>query len=325
MDNVSIISPNAQWVVNNIAFWMGNDRFFLYNGTVQTLPCTLRQYIYTDINWSQSNQIVAGGNEGYNEVWWLYPSANSQVNDKYVVYNYLDQVWYYGTLNRTYWFDTPLQQYPMATFSIQTSYVYPAVDSSVTDIALINAFSYPSSGTVTIGSEQITYTSIDGNTLKGCVRGANNTTAASHEAYTQCAYSVGNQILFHENGCDDNSTSVSQPIYAYIESSDFDVDSGDHFGFVWRMLPDVSFTGSTSDTPLVNMQLKPRNSSGSAYSTAPNPSVTETASYPVEQFTEIIYTRVRGRQMALKVSSNSLGTAWELGAVRVDFRKDGRR
>jgi hypothetical protein len=325
MDNVSMISPNAAWTINNVTYWMGNDRFFFYNGTVQTLPCALRQFIYTDINWSQSNQIVAGGNEGYNEVWWHYPTADSQVNNRYVVYNYLDNVWYYGSMNRTAWLDSPLQNYPIAAFSVQTSYIYPAINATVTSIALINGYSYPSSGTVVIGSEQITYTGIDGNTLTGCVRGANGTTAASHEAYTQCAYSVGNQILNHEVGNDDNSTLTTLPIYAYVESSDFDVESGDHFGFVWRMIPDVSFLGSTSSTPSVRMGLFPRTASGANYQNAPDLQVLESASQPVEQYTELIYTRVRGRQMMLRVSSSDLGVAWELGAVRVDYRKDGRR
>ena len=114
MDNISIISPNSAITINNITYWMGDGKFYQYSGRVETLPCSLRQYIFNDINKDQAYQIFAGGNEGYNEVWWFYCSTNSNVVDKYVIYNYLDKVWYYGTMARTAWLDSGIRQFPMA-------------------------------------------------------------------------------------------------------------------------------------------------------------------------------------------------------------------
>jgi hypothetical protein len=113
-DNISTISPKAAITVNNTTYWMGREKFYVYNGRVETLPCTLRQFVFNDLNQDQAYQIFAGSNEGYNEVWWFYCSANSDVVDKYVIYNYLDNAWYYGTMGRTAWLDSGIRQYPMA-------------------------------------------------------------------------------------------------------------------------------------------------------------------------------------------------------------------
>ena len=263
MDNISVISPNCMITVNNITYWMGKDRFYIYNGTVQTLPCSLKQYIYDDINQDQNYQIFAGANEGFNEIWWFYVSLSSgnTVVDKYVIYNYLDHCWYYGTMARTAWYQTGTLQYPIAA-----DYNY--------------------------------------------------------------------RLLNHEFGTDDNSTSSTQPIYAYIQSSDVEispVDSGQHFGFVWRMLPDVNFNGSTTNNPQITIQLLPRQNSGSAYGNADSPQVqsannyTNIPEYTVQEFTGQVYTRLRGRQMAFRASSNTIGTAWQLGITRFDIKSDGRR
>lgn len=323
--NLSIASPNAAITINGVTYWMGIDKFYLYNGRVDTMPCTLRQYIFTNINRDQLYQITCGSNEGYSEVWWFYPSANSLVNDSYVIYNYLDNVWYYGTLSRTAWLDSPLRAYPMGAFSVQLSYLDGALSSTATSVTLLNGASYPASGTITIDSEQITYTGITGNTLTGCVRGANNTTAASHDAYAKVTYNVPNQIMFHEYGNDDQSTTVAQPIEAYVESSDFDIGDGHNFGFVWRILPDITFAGSTVSEPRVFMTVKARQNSGTNYAAADQPTVTRTNTVPVEQYTGQVYTRVRGRQMTFRIDSTELGVAWQLGTPRIDIRPDGRR
>lgn len=115
MDNISIMGPNTVITVNNVTYWMGTDKFYMYSGRVETLPCSLRQYIFNDINKDQSWQVYAGSNEGYNEVWWVYCSENSTLVDRYVIYNYLDRVWYYGTLVRTSWLDSGIRPNPMAT------------------------------------------------------------------------------------------------------------------------------------------------------------------------------------------------------------------
>jgi hypothetical protein len=261
-DNISIAGPNAVATANNITYWMGTDKFYAYTGRVETLPCALRQFVFNDINLEQSYQFFAGTNEGYSEIWWYYCSANSTVIDRYVVYNYLDQVWYYGTLGRTAWLDSPLRQYPMgATYS--------------------------------------------------------------------------HTIVFHENGNDDVEVSGQVvPINAYIQSSDFDIGDGHNFGFVWRMIPDITFDGSSTPSPgkpEVTFTVRPRQNPGAPYGTSDTPTVASTQSYngvryyTVQEFTEIVYTRLRGRQMAFKVSSNQIGCAWQLGAPRIDIRPDGRR
>lgn len=326
LDNISIISPKAATTAGDgITYWMGVDKFYAYSGRVDTLPSTVRQYVFTDLNKDQTFQIVSGVNEGFNEVWWFYPSSNSLINDRYVVYNYLERIWYYGTLNRTAWIDSALRPYPLASFSIQTSYIDTAINSSQTTISVLNGNTYPPTGTVTIDSEKISYTSKSGNTLTGCVRGAESTTAASHLAYSTVSLKVPNQVMFHEYQYDDLSAGTAEPIEAYIESSDFDIGEGHNFGFVWRILPDLTFSGSTANNPQVMLTVKPRQNSGTNYDAADMPTVTRTATYPVEQFTGQVYTRVRGRQMSFRIDSTELGVFWQLGAMRIDIRPDGRR
>ena len=257
-DNTSIVGQNAAATASGITFWMGIDKFYKYDGRVQTMRCDLRQYIFNDINLAQAGQIFAGTNEGFNEVWWFYCSAGSTTVDKYVVYNYAEDVWYYGTMARTAWLDTGVRDYPLAA----------------------------------------TYTK---------------------------------NLVNHEQGVDDNETATTTAIEAYITSSEFDIDDGHNFGFIWRILPDITFRGSSAESPQVTMTLLPLKGSGSGYTDpasqggSDNAAVTRTAVVPVEQFTDIIYVRVRGRQLSFKIESNQLGTTWQLGAPRIDIRPDGRR
>jgi hypothetical protein len=323
--DVSIASQNAVLTVNNVVYWMGRDKFFMYSGRVETLPCTLRQFVYSDINYDQLSQVVAGANEGYNEIWWLYPSASSETNDRYVIYNYLERIWYYGNINRSFWSGHSQRNNPIAAFSIQKGYLATAINSSVTTISLTDATTYPNSGTVQIGSEKIAYAAKSGSTLTGCVRGFDGTTAASHEQYTLVYLNVPNQALLHEVGNDDASVVPAVPIEAFIETSDFDIQDGQSFGYVWRMLPDLNFTGSTGASPSVTLTVRPRQNSGSNYTSADSPVVTRTATIPVQQYTGQVYTRVRGRQMAFRVDSTDLGVAWQMGMMRLDVRPDGRR
>lgn len=339
MDNITIISQNSAITVNGATYWMGFDKFYVYNGTVQPLPCTVRKFIFSNIDFTQQSQIVCGQNEAFNEIWWFYPSINSNVNDSYVIYNYIENTWCYGTLNRTAWLSSSLQQYPLAVFSLQQSYLSGNINSSTTSISLINSNAYPSSGIVTIDNEQISYATNSGNTLGGCVRGYNSTTAASHTAYTSVVYNVSNQILNHEFGNDDASVNPAQPITSYLQTADFDINGGDHFGYVWRMLPDFTFQGSTSSgNPQVFLTLNPRNNAGLPYMTGgdidnvADSTVTNTVAtplppntYPVEQFTGALYTRIRGRQINFYIQSSGLGVAWQMGTMRFDIRPDGRR
>jgi hypothetical protein len=325
MENISIASQNSAVTVNNVTYWMGVDKFYQYTGRVETLPCSLRQFVFTNINKSQIAQIVAGTNEGYNEVWWFYPSKNSNVNDSYVIYNHLERLWYYGSMNRTAWLDSPLREYPMAAYSTQNTYLDQAISSSATTITVLDGYPYPDTGVIQIGSEKISYTGTEGNSLLNCVRGFNSTTAASHAAYAAVMLVTPNQLVYHEYENDDQLLTVAAPIESYIESSDFDIQDGQSFGYVWRILPDLTFNNSTVDSPSVTLTVKPRQNSGSNYTSADSPTVTRTAQYPVEQYTGQVYTRVRGRQMAFRVDSTGLGVAWQMGMMRIDVRPDGRR
>jgi hypothetical protein len=257
-DNISIINQNAVAYVQGQAFWMGKDDFYYYDGRVQPLPCDLSRYIFDDLNFTQARQVFAGINEGFTEIWWFYCSEGSTTIDRYVIYNYGEQIWYYGSLARTPWVETGLEEYPIAA----------------------------------------TYS---------------------------------NNLVYHELGVDDAVSATPQAIDAYITSSDFDIDDGDKFSFVRRMLPDITFSGSTIDSPAVTLTLTPLKGSGSGYNSPASEggnssaAVTRSATVPVEQFTDQIYLRIRGRQLVFKIESDAVGVQWQLGAPRIDLRPDGRR
>ncbi len=257
-DNLSIAGPNVVSVANNVTYWMGTDKFYMYSGRVETLPCTLRQYVFQDINMLQSYQFFSSTNEGYNEIWWFYCSANSNTIDKYVVFNPLERTWYYGTMARTAWLDSPLRTVPMAA-------------------------------------------------------------------------GYNGQLIYHETGNDDGTTTPVSPIEAYCQSSDFDIGDGHNFGIVWRIIPDVTFDGSDTASPSLDFTVRPRQNPGTNYGSSDSPTITSgnnysgQRTYNVQQFTEYAYVRIRGRQMAFKISSNDLGVAWQLGTPRLDVRPDGRR
>jgi hypothetical protein len=257
--NISIYGPNAKAVASGVVYWMGVDKFYSYGGRVQTLRCDLRQYIFSDINQSQDKQVFASTNEGFNEVWWFYCSAGSNVVNKYVAYNYVEDVWHYGTMGRTAWLDSGLRDYPLAA----------------------------------------TYS---------------------------------RNLVNHEQGVDDNETGTALPIAASIGSSEFDIDDGHNFGFIWRVLPDITFRNSTGNlTPQCNMTLIPMRNSGAGFTTPASTNGTSSAQIqriataPIEEFTGQVYIRVRGRQLIFKVDSDRLGTTWQLGVPRIDIKSDGRR
>ena len=268
-DNISIASDRAWATASGVTYWMGNEKFYMYDGRVQNLVCDLRQFIFSDLNFNQLQQIFAGTNEQFNEVWWFYCSANSTVVDRYAVFNYVEKAWYYGTLGRTAWVDTSVaSNVPMAT-------------------------------------------------------------------------DYNNRLLNHETGLDDNATTTTLPIEAYITSSEFDIDDGYNFGFVWRVLPDVNFTGSTAGSPTMNLTLLPLQNSGSGYTRGVDPvasvtsdmsvagenafPVVRSTTVPVERYTGQVNIRVRGRQMSIKAASDQIGVQWQLGACRLDIRPDGRK
>jgi hypothetical protein len=272
-DNISIMGQNCVAVASGVIYWMGVDKFYKYDGRVQTLRCDLRQYIYGDINLQQSSQVFASTSEGFNEVWFFYCSLTgpdgtgtvtnpNTIVDRYVVYNYVENngegVWYYGNLQRTAWLDSGLYDYPIAT------------------------------------------------------------------TYEQ-------NLVYHEFGTDDGTTGTLAPIYSKISSAEFDIDDGDKFGFVWRMLPDITFRGSTTEAPTGTLTLIPMQNSGSGFNNPislggnPDATITRTSKVPIEQFTGQVYVRVRGRQMILQFENEQLGSTWQLGSPRLDIRPDGRR
>ena len=322
---ISVASQNAVISVNNSVYWMGLDKFYIYNGRTQTLDCTLRQHVFSTLNRDQIGQVIAGHNEEYSEIWWFYPGTGTQTNNLYVTYNYLENVWSYGSLRRSAYAFQGLRAYPMLSFSVQNSYLGSAIDASQDTISLLDATSYPLTGIITVDSEQIQYTGVSGNLLTGCVRGYNGTTAASHIQYTPATLYTPNQVMFHEVGWDDLSTGVPQPIECFIQTSDFDIGDGDSFAFVSRIIPDVKFLGSDASSPSVTLTVYPHDYPGSAYGTGDADTVTASVVLPVERYTEQVYTRIRGRQIAFRVASSDLGVAWQMGAMRLDIRPDGRR
>jgi hypothetical protein len=261
-DNISIMGPNAAVIASGIVYWMGVDKFYTYDGRVQTLNCDLRRFVFGDLNQEQALQVFAGTNEGFNEVWWFYCSTNSTAIDKYVIYNYVEKIWYYGTMSRTAWLDSGLQSVPIA------------------------ANYFP-------------------NTLTG-------------------------NLINHETGLNDNTTGTAVAIDAYISSSEFDIGDGHNFGFVWRVLPDLTFENAENTPagalPAVAMTLQGLANSGSGVTSTAAQPVSKSSTYVItEEFTGMIFTRMRGRQMIFKISSNQVNTCWQLGAPRIDIRADGRR
>ena len=257
-ENISIASQNAVAYANGVAYWMGVDKFYKYDGRTQPLPCNLRKFIFNDFNTQQYRQVFAGTVESYHEIWWFYCSADSQTANKYVVYNYLDNIWYYGTMDRTAWLDSGLRDFPLAA----------------------------------------TY---------------------------------NNNLVNQEEGVDNNELVDSAPIHAYATTAEFDLDDGHQFNFIWRVLPDITFDGSTTESPSAVMTLLPMQNSGSGYNSpasvggSNDGTITRSAVLPIEKFTGQLNTRVRGRQMVMKIESTGSGVTWQLGSPRLDMRPDGRR
>jgi len=258
-DNISIISPRSVVSASNIVYWMGKDKFYAYTGRVETLDSTLTLHVFNDINYEQSDQVISGTNEQWNEIWWFYPTADSNYNNAYVVYNHVDKIWFYGTIDRTAWLDSPLRTYPQA---------------------------------------------------------ANTTVTTTNNVVT-----TGSGFLYeHENGTDDDTIAMD----SYIQSSDFDLGDGDSFMLTRRIIPDVSFDGSSAVAPEASIQVRPRNFPGSTFSADPADTqrVIETS---VGVYTDQVFMRARARQMAFKIRSIDLGVQWQLGMPRLDVRQDGSR
>ena len=264
--NISIAGPNAIVGINNVVYWMGRDKFFTYSGRVDALPCTLRQYIFSDINYNQSQLFFAGTNNQFNEVIWFYCSSGSNEIDRYVIYNYSESIWYYGQLERTAWLDSGDFTNPIAV--------------------------------------------------------------------------AGGWLYDQENGVDDGQPNGAAPlpISAYIQSASVDIDDGDKYMLIRRIIPDINFTQSEQTNPVTGatntiqtiITVGVQNFPGAATATTNASGVTTarniiTATATVDQYTNQVFVRARGRQMSFRIESNNVGTQWQLGMPRVDARPDGMR
>ena len=246
--NITIASPSAAIAIEDTVFWMGSDTFYVYAaGQTQQLPCTVKEKVFLDFNFEESSKVHAGVNSEFSEILWFYPTASSTEVDAYVAYNYLEKVWYYGTLARQAWLDRGIRSLPLAT---------------------------------------------------------------------------GGQYLYnHEVGYDDDGSAMT----SFIESAPMDIGDGEKFLFLKRVIPDITFNGSTSATPDVSFTMKTRDFPGDTFDQTTSSTTQRTATSPVEQFTEKLDYRLRGRSFSLRVDSTSLGTKYKLGSPRVDIRQDGRR
>ena len=345
-DNISVISPRAVISVNNVVYWMGVDRFYAYDGRVQTLPCTIKEYVFSDINTSQVDQIVCGTNEGFNEIWWFYPSATSNANDKYVIYNHLEQVWYYGTISRAAWLDAPLRNVPQAFDYIpgETEIIYDIMFLVLLDASVGNEPANTLFVTTTLdGGRPLgditgngTVSSADGLAYARWVNNSPLVTAgerdwienylnpymlANPETYREYLILRDVSVLYrHETGVD----AAGEPMEAYIQSSDFDIGEGEQFMFTRRIIPDVNFVSSTAAEPEVDITIRPRNWPGSNFQNDPSDTQRVIVS-SVGVYTNQVFIRARARQLAFKISSDQLGVQWQLGLPRLDARPDGRR
>ncbi len=248
--NITVRGFNSAVAVGDSVFWMGYDRFYIYDGRVQVIPCSVRDHVFNDFNETQSDKVYAGVNSAFGEVFWFYPSLTNAVsnggtgeNDKYVVYNYDQKIWYIGSLARSSWLDRGVYQYPMATDS--------------------------------------------------------------------------NLVYNHEKGNDDDGTSM----LSFIESSPIDIQDGDQFVFIRRMIPDISFDNSDSDASDgqkgVFMALKAQRSPAGGF--------VKTSTQTVLSDTELKHLRLRGRSFGLTITSTTPKVNWRLGTPRVDIRADGDR
>ena len=246
--NITIMGPNAAVATEDVVYWMGIDNFYVYAGRTQQLPCSVRQKVFGDFNIAESDKVTSGINSEFSEIFWFYPSASSTENDKYVIYNYGEKVWYFGSLARTAWLDRGTRANPLA---------------------------------------------------------------------------AGSQYIFnHEIGFDDDGSAMT----SFIESAAIDIGDGDKFTYIRRVIPDLTFLGSTNlSSPQAVFTVKSRRFPGASFDNTDAGTAIGSISGDVETFTEQLHLRSRGRAFAVRVESTALGTKWKLGSPRVDLRPDGRQ
>jgi hypothetical protein len=335
--DITISSANSVVTSNNITYWMGQDKFYAYSGRVDTLPCSLRQYIFDDINTDQLQQIYAGQNEKYNEVWWFYPSSGSTYNDRYVIYNYLEKLWYYGQLLRSAWMGSHIQNVPIAAYNRAAVFEITGVSSTgaITGIDILDGGQYTkapsSSSVIAVGGTGANCSFVVALNNDGEITSATISQPGVNYTLGDTLTVIGGQgagnILYHETGLNDAAVNPPIPMNAYIESADFDLGEGNSLAFVTRIIPDVDFIGSVVPAPYVTMTISGRDYPGQGTFRSADASVVASSEVTTQvyNYTNQAWIRLRARQVAFRIGSNDLDVKWQLGVVRLRLQSDGRR
>jgi hypothetical protein len=335
--DVTISSANSVVTANNITYWMGQDKFYAYSGRVDTLPCSLRQYIFDDINIDQLQQIYAGQNEKYNEVWWFYPSSGSTYNDRYVVYNYLEKLWYYGQLLRSAWMGSHIQAVPIAAYNRAAVLEVTGVSSTgaITGVDIIDGGQYTkapsSSSVIAVGGSGANCSFVVALNNDGEITSATISQPGINYTLGDTLTVIGGQgagnILYHETGLNDAAVNPPIPMNSYIESADFDLGEGNSLAFVTRIIPDVDFIGSVVPAPYVTMTISGRDYPGQGLFRTADAEVVASSEVTTQiyNYTNQAWIRLRARQVAFRIGSNDLDVKWQLGVVRLRLQPDGRR
>ena len=325
---MSMISPNAAVNANGTVFFMDRGGFYTYTGTAQRLPCPVLSTVFDDFDLSQSFKVVCGSNVDFSEVIWLYPSESGNgENDKYVIFNYDEQVWYVGTLVRGTWSHAAAKVYPLAA-SIRTvalgadpittssssgtiTITQSSHDLAVDDEIILDNISAVGGFTALLLNDQHTIASVTDADTYTITLGDLATSTASGGGSSGTAI-CPNVLYSHENGHDDDGSAMT----AYIETGDMDLGEGDQFWFLNRIIPDIQFRDADSGNE-VTVSLNGHDYPGSSQS--------EIASATITSSTDQSFIRGRARQVAMKVQSTGSGYGWRVGYVRIDGRTDGRR
>jgi hypothetical protein len=328
----SIMGPNVVYGSNNAVYWMGVDKFYIYNGRVDTLPCTLRQYIFQDINTNLADIFVCGGNAQFNEIIWFYASENSNTLNRYVIYNYQEQIWYYGQLERTFWTDAGYVTNPIAA---NNGWLYEHENG--TDDGQPNSTSpLPISAYITTADIDMNPAGDKFILLRKIIPDINftNSTATSPEAYMTVGIrnfpgeAVGSTATYSQ----DNSTtvtvvlnnhnlSIGDPVFISVYSGA--AKSG--YQVVTSVVDTNTFTYTSSEALSTSGFVKVVAQNVGEENTARAVAVSSVSGNPIYTYTNQLYVRARGRQMNFTIGSNTLGVQWQLGVPRFEAREDGRR
>jgi hypothetical protein len=324
---MSMVSPNAAVNANGRVFFMDRGSFYTYTGTAQKLSCPILSTVFDDFDEEQAFKVTSGSNPDFGEVIWMYPSKSGNgENDRYVIYNYESDVWYYGTLDRGAWNRAGTKVYPLASSILNqelsdnpittTTDATSNVSVAATDHGLIAGDTFQLTGASATGglealllNNEHTVVSVTDDTIVFTIAD----TATAETAGGGTVILIKSNVLYsHENGHDDDGSAMT----AYIETGDMDLGEGDQVWAINRVIPDLVFRDAQSDDE-VTIILNGHNFPGDAQSSLTSAAVTSS--------TGQAFVRARARQVSMKVQSTGAGYGWRLGYVRLDGRTDGRR